>query len=279
MLCLVAIFKNESEILDEWLHHYINEGVDHFFLIDNNSNDNYEQILKKYNNVTVIKDDKVHAQAQLYNNYFLEKVKSYDWTIVCDLDEFIYSRHEHKTIASFLSTVPNTVSQIAIPWKLFGSNGFNTLDKKEPASVIQAFTKRMDYNKTNGVTQGISSVKNGFKMGLCKYIVRSSALRKLGIHHSEINSGITIESTKNPIDCSKNLPFIPVREDVLQQSYLQLNHYAIRSLDWFTRIKMTRGSAASQQSCNSKSRIEYFWEFDEAINDIDDFELRDKKYY
>lgn len=278
MLCLVAIFKNESEIIDEWINHYINEGVDHFFLIDNNSTDNYDQILKKYNNITLIKDDKIHAQTELYNKYFLEKVKSYEWTIVCDLDEFIYSRNQYKTISSFLSSVPNTISQIAVPWKLFSSNGFNTPDKKEPPSVIQGFTKRLNYDKTNGITQGIKETKNGYKMDFCKCIVRSSALKKLGIHHNQLNNGLSSQSTIHHTFCDKDVPFIAINEDILKNSYLQLNHYAIRSLDWFTRIKMTRGSANSVDASKNKSRIGYFWAFEKASNDIDDFELCNKKY-
>ena len=30
-LCLIACFKNESMIIEEWLKHYVNEGVNHFF--------------------------------------------------------------------------------------------------------------------------------------------------------------------------------------------------------------------------------------------------------
>ena len=95
---------------------------------------------------TVIDDEK-HAQVKLYNKYFSEKIKEYEWTIICDLDEFIYSRKEFKTIKDYLNTVNKEVSQIAINWKIFGSNGFNTLDKKEPDSVIDSFTKRINSNK------------------------------------------------------------------------------------------------------------------------------------
>ena len=35
MFCIVAIFKNESHILEEWIQHYIKEGVQHFYLINN----------------------------------------------------------------------------------------------------------------------------------------------------------------------------------------------------------------------------------------------------
>jgi hypothetical protein len=43
--CIVAIFLNESEIMEEWINHYIKEGCKKFFLIDNGSTDNYKDIL------------------------------------------------------------------------------------------------------------------------------------------------------------------------------------------------------------------------------------------
>ena len=48
-LCLVAIFKNESHILQEFINHYIKQGVDRFLFIDNGSTDNYIDIINKYN--------------------------------------------------------------------------------------------------------------------------------------------------------------------------------------------------------------------------------------
>ena len=41
---------------------------------------------------------------------------------------------------------------------------------------------------------------------------------------------------------------------------------------------MSRGSANSQGAENNKSRIGYFFEFNKVSNDIDDFELKNKKY-
>ena len=114
--CVVAIFKNESEILNEWITHYLNEGCSYFFLIDNGSKDNYLPIIEKYKSkINLVLDESKHSQAQLYNKYFKNKIKHYNWTIVCDLDEFIYSRNGFKTIKEFLLTVKNNVSQIAIP--------------------------------------------------------------------------------------------------------------------------------------------------------------------
>ena len=253
--CVVAVFKNESEILKEWIDHYIKEGCSKFFLIDNGSEDNYLPIIKNYKQkIKLVVDPSRHAQRELYNKYFLSEIREYEWTVICDLDEFIYSRGKFKTIKQFLSSVENKVSQIAINWKIFGSNGFNTLDKKEPKSVISSFTKRIDYSKNTGF-QGVDKINGDIKTNSCKCIVRSMRATRLGIHNSEVEPDITIDTNYQII---KKLPFIPCNEKILASQNLHLNHYAIRSLDWFTRIKMTRGSAASQDAENAKSKIILF---------------------
>ena len=274
MFCVVAIFKNESEVLDEWIQHYLHEGCAHFFLIDNNSTDSYAGILEKYDNITLVHDSTLHSQAKLYTKHFASKIHEYTWTVICDLDEFIYARKQDSTIASYLENVADSVSQIAIPWKIFGSNGYNTIGKKEPRSVIQGFTKRINYDKEGGF-QGVRNIENGYKMNLCKCIVRSSSLAEMDIHRSKVNQGCTIQSNGSAV---KNDVFVPMNESVLNDSSLHLNHYAIRSMDWYCRVKVTRGSAASQTSANIKSKLSYFHEFDKVSNDIDDFELCNKLY-
>jgi hypothetical protein len=32
-LALISVFKNESHILEEWIEHYLKEGINHFFLL------------------------------------------------------------------------------------------------------------------------------------------------------------------------------------------------------------------------------------------------------
>ena len=44
-LSCCALIKNEENFLKEWLDHYINEGVEHFYLIDNGSADNTLNII------------------------------------------------------------------------------------------------------------------------------------------------------------------------------------------------------------------------------------------
>lgn len=246
-LCLVAIFKNESHILKEWVAHYINEGVEKFFLIDNGSSDNYLHCLKPYieqNTIDLVLDEKRYCQVELYNKHFLEKCKEYKWVLVCDLDEFVYARKEFSTISQYLNTLHDEVDQVLIPWKMFGSCGYNTLEHKQPERVVESFLTRK--KATNKIE--------------IKTITKTSKL--LGIHQHRCH---LIEKRMNHDDF-----FINIDEEKLDTLYLHLNHYAIQSLEWFMRVKATRGDVYAPNL--DHIRIEdYFKRYD--INDIVDSEL------
>jgi glycosyltransferase involved in cell wall biosynthesis len=47
-LSVLSIFKNETMNLKIWIEHYLWQGVEHFYLIDNGSDDNPLNILQEY---------------------------------------------------------------------------------------------------------------------------------------------------------------------------------------------------------------------------------------
>ena len=241
-LVIVAIFKNESHILSEWIQHYMRQGVDHFYMIDNGSTDNWQVEIENYP-VTIYTDEETHKQTQHYNDYFLEEVKrNSEWVIVVDLDEFMYSRNGNNKITDFLDTLPNDIGEVSVLWKMFGSNGHI----KQPKSVIDGFTKRKN------ITENYDKSFNYYKS-----ICRTNNLKKFEVHHHKH----TGKSIKFP---EKN------NEKYLEESPLHLNHYAIQSLDFFTNVKMNRGDVISAKSNNVRN-IEYFNKYD--TNEIVDMEL------
>ena len=273
-LCLVAIFKNESHILEEWIEHYLNQRVDKIFLVDNGSTDSYYSILQPYisrGKVDLVKDNKRHAQRELYNKHFLHKCKAYDWVIVCDLDEFIYGRKYCNSIKDFLSKIHPSFSQVFIPWKMFGSNGYNTMEQEQPSRVLSTFTKRINNNDIRHNRFRSFIYKGPIKYIYSKCIVRTKYLLNIGIHHSETSNNkymTSYVSQNNHINTNKD--FVEINEDIIENSALHLNHYAIQSLNWFMKVKATRGDINSSKSENVRN-IEYFKEYD--INDIEDNEL------
>ena len=71
-LGILTYFKNERSILYEWLTHYKKWGVDHVWLIDNGSQDNYD-ITKFIDSgfVTIYKEPKL-GQTESYRKYISE---------------------------------------------------------------------------------------------------------------------------------------------------------------------------------------------------------------
>ncbi len=273
-LCLVAIFKNESHILEEWIEHYLSQGVDKIFLIDNGSTDSYYSILQPHistGKVDLVKDTKRHAQVELYNKHFLHKCKAYDWVIVCDLDEFIYGRKYCNSIKDFLNKIHPSFSQVFIPWKMFGSNGYDTMEQEQPSSVLSTFTKRINNNDIRHNRFRSFIYKGRIKYIYSKCIVRTKYLLNIGIHHSETsNNGYMTSYVSQNNHINTNKDFVEINEDIIENSALHLNHYAIQSLNWFMKVKATRGDNCSVSNDNVRNK-EYFKEYN--FNDIDDSEL------
>ena len=47
-LSVGALFKNESHSIKEWIKHYLYHGVEHFYLIDDGSTDNYLEEIQEF---------------------------------------------------------------------------------------------------------------------------------------------------------------------------------------------------------------------------------------
>jgi hypothetical protein len=171
-ISVLAIFKNESSNIIEWINHYMSEGVEHFYLIYNGSIDDINYTLTTYSNITLIKDEReittTTTQTFLMNHYYLNTIKNEtEWIIVCDVDEYIYARNRNVKIMDVLKKLPTNVEKIWIPWKCFGSNGYTT----QPKGVIWSFTKRsaiisaqMEHGKVICRTQNLIGIVAGGSM-------------------------------------------------------------------------------------------------------------------
>jgi hypothetical protein len=258
-VCVVSIFKNEKHALEEWINHYTKEGVDHFFLTDNGSDDGYIDILDKYiknGTVSLNINPERHQQVE-HLNFYINQVKKYDWAIVVDLDEFLYARKSYNTIKQYLSSLHKNIKQIYIPWKIFGSNGH--INQTE--NIIHYFLKRNIYDNRVLI--------NG------KCITRTKKLKKIDVHKSRTNAnGLIITSDGNVKEHDDN-NFVYTSEEMLKDSCLHLNHYAIQSWEFFSKIKMTRGDSSSSSSDHIRNK-KYFDDYDNNI--VLDDELHNKEY-
>lgn len=204
-LSILAIMKNEAMNLKIWIDHYIFQGVDHFYLIDNGSDDETIEIIKNLINngysITLYKLHEKFKQQEhyqyVYDNEHLQKKTK--WLIVADLDEFFYCYNSK--ISTELKKYED-YDFITSKWRMFGSN--NCI--KHPKDIRISLTKRV--KELHRLTKYIFQTKNIYS-------------RSLGIHY--LNDGYT-----NNIDLS---------------DIFRLNHYPIQSKEFFEKVKMVRGDA------------------------------------
>lgn len=139
-LSVLAIVKDESAYLAEWLEYYSLLGVDKIYIYDNESSDSLMEILKPYIDsgfVEYLYWPGERQQLPAYQHCIDTHKFDTKWLAVVDLDEFILPIRDGN-IADYLKKLPKSVGQVATPWLYFGSNGH--VDKPD-GLVIQNYTK------------------------------------------------------------------------------------------------------------------------------------------
>ena len=91
-VCICAIFRDEALYLKEWITYQKIIGVEHFYLYNNFSEDNYLEILKPYitkNEVTLIDWNIPQGQMAAYEHCVKNFSSDTKWLGFIDLDEFV----------------------------------------------------------------------------------------------------------------------------------------------------------------------------------------------
>jgi len=136
-LVVCTVFKNESEYLEEWIEHNLDLGVDHFFLFDDASSDNYIAVLQPYlaRGLITLAPLNMHNPNHdpgRYSGYQITKTNvimsefghQIKWLAAIDIDEYVVP-NKHDSLIAYLneieSKVPN-VGLVYIPWYNFGTS-------------------------------------------------------------------------------------------------------------------------------------------------------------
>ncbi|MCA3487629.1 MAG: glycosyltransferase family 92 protein [Rhodobacter sp.] len=239
-LGILAIMKNEGRNIEEWIEHYIWQGVQQIYLIDNGSDDNTQELIKPWvmsGAVKVITLTERWKQEQHYWTAFQHfKIRSQcKWLIMADLDEFWFCKDGR--ILSQAVEAYDKYHVIYANWTMFGSAGHD----RHPESLRMCLTRRSPDLGPHDCT---------------KYICRTRAIstrRKFGIH-------------KLFGTCSSRT--------ISDNGLLQINHYPLQSREYFQDVKMRRGDAFNPSMDQFRD-----WEYFEAYDSpcvVEDTLLRDQ---
>ena len=135
-LCL--IFNEEAPYLKEWLDYHLTIGIDHFYLYNNNSTDDYYRIIKPYINkgiITLIDWPHKQAQAECYKHCLDTFKHETNWIGYIDADEFVCPKYAND-INDWIKDYAKYPA-IRIDWLQFGTNGL--IEHNYSKNVIEQY--------------------------------------------------------------------------------------------------------------------------------------------
>ncbi len=241
-LSLVLIIKDEASYIEEWINYHRIVGVNHFFIYDNESNDNLYQLLKPYIDAGIVdyifwkgKQQQLNAYNHAIHNFKL-KTK---WLGFIDSDEFIVPI-EKKTIPEVLEDIKPKWG-LQINWCMYGDNN---QEIKTDEFVIKRFTKhaKLEYPSNK----------------LCKQIINPRAVYFVRAHDAYfIKNNHSIDENGKKAGTFSKKP---------SMNKIRINHYYTKSKEEFLN-KIKRSDVIFG---NLNSKLDDFYNINKGRNDIED---------
>lgn len=240
-LAVCAIAKNEGPYFREWIEWHLSQGVEKFYIYDNESTDETRDVLEPYIQSGVVEYTYFPGrkrQLPAYDDCFERHRLDARWIAVIDLDEYLVPMKD-QSIPQFLRRMEGA-AVVEVNWLVYGSSG---LKQKNDAPIMQRFRKHsLPDHKLNTHVKSIADPRQVCTMTGCHEAARISG---------------------NPVDPHGNKITVHFGDRTPQQDIIRINHYAIKSYEEFL-AKRARGRAR----INSTRDMSYFEQYD--LNDIED---------
>eukprot|EP00466_Bigelowiella_natans_P010764 jgi/Bigna1/62685/fgenesh1_kg.40_\ len=271
-----AMFRNEGVQIEEWVTHYLHQGVEHFFLIDHGpSTDDSAKILEKFGSDLITRwvfpDRSRGAQLRAYNTYFPKVKELAEWAINADVDEYVVTNTGEPARQILLRDFEQRADYIQIPGLFFGGNGH----KKQPKSVICSFTRRANYTRW--------PFHRVINPALTKYWIRTDAAAARHVHHAYTSASdpprrFWSNGTRIVTEAIK----IQLNESTLTNGDFKFvnNHYRVLSEEYYLKTRGTRGNVMQGNgTVESKTVLNEMNLLNSLYNDVEDSRLANATPY
>ena len=233
-LSICAIFKNEAPYLKEWIEYHRLVGVEHFYLYNHESSDNFSEVLQPYvesglveiTNWFTIKLDHFWTEAQLraYNNCVQKTKSETTWLAVVDIDEFIVPVKD-PDLAAYLTKYDDIeeVGGIRINWQLYGTSWLPSIPKDK--LLIESLVWKAETDYYRGVCDNymVKSIVKPDKV--LRFTSAHTAKYLPGFHHIP-RARVDNQVERKPVEIDE----------------IRINHYWTRADDFF-HVKVERRKA------------------------------------
>lgn len=246
-LAVVAIAKNESEYIAEWLAFNIASGVEHFYIYDNDSTDSMPVILKKFADAGYVTYNQIHGERQqgnAYNDAFKRYGGECKYMAFIDCDEYLQTVDPQNELVDEIDKLldgDNSKAGVVVNWVMYGSSHY---ENKPQGMCFESFIMRAIPGK-----RGTDVVKSIVRPECVKsYYHPHIPIYKSGFYN--VNTlGLRTDNWKNVID-----DYVSIR----------LNHYFTKSKEqWIIRRSAKRADTGTTRT------LDEFYEHDN--NDVFDY--------
>jgi hypothetical protein len=239
-------FKNAARFLPEWIEFHQIVGFEHFYLYNNNSTDDYIEVLAPYRDegsVTLYEWPRSPAAPEADEHCVAHHRHEARWIAFLDDDEFLFpSRGE--SVRKVLSRYKQYPA-LAVHWLMFGSSGHL---RRPEGLVLESYLLRADY-----VSPIIKSIVNPRRVAA-----------PANAHHWLYRSGdIASDENERPVKISRSVP--------ATAEVLRINHYWSKSLE-DGQNRITRGAVDQWTKENPRS-MKLWHDFDRGFNEVEDREV------
>ena len=259
-LAVAAIFKDEARYLKEWLDYHLLAGVEHFYFYNNDSSDEYAEVLAPYVEAGLVTLKPWSGKLQMYPAYD-DAIQKYRfecrYMAFIDLDEFLFPK-TNQSIAEVVDEIfarDPKVAALGVNWQCFGSNGQDKADYSR--GVLERFTRRaprdwLDISDKKEMTGNVTikSIVNPRRVDCWWSPHYASYFRDF---YSVNSSGVkTLNVTGHPVAADK----------------LVVNHYFTKSREEYANKKLPKGSVAVKENYYNLKMFDLYdrnEEFDDGI--------------
>jgi len=211
-LVVGSMFKNEAPWLKEWIEYHRIIGVEHFYLYNNDSDDNYREILEPYMQAGIVElvdwssrsapwhtvpppQLFVGYQLSAFNDCIKRSVGTARWVAIIDIDEYIVPLHGIRAFHALLDkALTYPLGSLIFRWKCYGTS--HLWDIPQGKLMTEMLTLRTeDKHPANKLTKSIhrpeaieychvheaSALKKGYHQTVIRDIIRINHYQQRGI--------------------------------------------------------------------------------------------------
>jgi hypothetical protein len=268
-VAVCAVFKDEAEYLDEWLRFHSLMGVEHFFLYNDESSDDYFAVVEPWiqSGAVSLRSARGRRQPEVYNHCLWQGGRKAQWLAFIDIDEFLFSPSGSpltEVLARF-----RDVPAVFVHWVLFGSSFHG---KKTKESVIERFTRSQSI--PSATYDGFDHRGGGDRSEYVsawsrdgKSIINPRAVLEYSIHMPKLLAwGQTVN--ENGLPAQRRTP----PGTSFSCDLLRINHYWSKSHEELQQ-KILRGAVSREN--RQRNSVPRSFAREEQLNEVEDLTIHE----